>query len=116
MGIAFYADVPVPAAVSEGLQRRGVDVLTSQGDGTREWGDEDLLQRATELDRVLVTQGEDFLVIANGWSASSRPFTGVVYAHQQRMAIGEFVQQLELLAMCAEPQEFQNRIHYLPLK
>ena len=39
----FYMDVNVPYQISEGLPRRGIDVLTSQEDGTRKDSDENLL-------------------------------------------------------------------------
>ena len=39
----LYMDVHIPAAITEGLRRRGIDVLTSQDDGTREAADEVLL-------------------------------------------------------------------------
>ncbi len=47
MSVGLYMDVNVPAAMSQGLRHRGVDVLTSQEDGTRNWADEALLERAT---------------------------------------------------------------------
>ncbi|MBC8117180.1 MAG: DUF5615 family PIN-like protein [Candidatus Saccharimonas sp.] len=116
MAIAYYADVHVPSAVTEGLQRREVDVVTSADDGTREWADEELLRRATELGRVLVTQDRDFLGIAADWRAGGRMFAGIVYSHQERMAVGQLVHQLELLAKCGEPGELLNQVYYLPLR
>jgi hypothetical protein len=53
-------DVHVPSAITEGLRRRGIDVLTSQDDGTREADDEVLLSRATNFDRLLFTQTRIF--------------------------------------------------------
>jgi hypothetical protein len=38
VALSFYMDVHVQAAVTSGLQRRSVDVLTSQADGTQEMG------------------------------------------------------------------------------
>jgi hypothetical protein len=64
MAVPLYMDVHVPAAITEGLRRRGVDVLTSQADGTRRADDETLLARATELGRTLFSQDEDK---ATGW-------------------------------------------------
>jgi len=49
-------DVHIPIAITEGLRRRSIDVLTSQEDGTAELDDEPLLTRATELGRLLFTQ------------------------------------------------------------
>ena len=56
MAQAFYMDVQVPWAVTAGLRRRRVDVVTSQEDGTRESNDEALLERATDLGRVVHTR------------------------------------------------------------
>jgi predicted nuclease of predicted toxin-antitoxin system len=44
---------------------RGVDVLTAQEDGAATLPDSDLLNRATDLGRVLFTQDEDLLNEAN---------------------------------------------------
>ena len=61
MSLAFYMDHHVPKAITNGLRLRGVDVLTAYEDGTREYEDADLLDRATELQRVLFTQDDDLL-------------------------------------------------------
>lgn len=47
--IKYYMDVHVPAAITEGLRRRGIDVLTSQEDNTRQVDDEALLTRVVPL-------------------------------------------------------------------
>ena len=57
-------DVHVPAAITRGLLLRGVDVLTAQLDGSAQLEDPDLLNRATELGRVLFSQDEDLLAEA----------------------------------------------------
>ena len=116
MAMTFYMDVHIPAAVTEGLKLRSVEVVTSEDDGTREWADEKLLRRATELGCVLVTQDQDFLGITADWLEVERTFSGVVYSHQAGISVGLLVQQLELLAKCVEPEEFQNQVFYLPLR
>jgi len=55
MSIRLYMDVHVRRAVTNGLRLRGVDVLTAQEDGASQMDDGPLLDRATELDRVLFT-------------------------------------------------------------
>ena len=57
-------DHHVPLAVTEGLRLRGVDVLTCHEDGTSDLDDAPLLERATELGRVLFSQDADLLVVA----------------------------------------------------
>jgi hypothetical protein len=116
MGSGLYMDVHVPAAITEGLRDRGVDVLTSQEDGTRRWEDEKLLIRATELQRILFTQDEDLLRIAADWQQNGLEFCGVVFAYQEKSAPGPIIEELELIAECGLPDEFVNRVVYLPLK
>ena len=115
MGIKYYMDVHVPAAITEGLRRRGLNVLTSQEDGTREADDEDLLTRATDLGRTLVSQDQDLLRIASEWQQAGRTFSGVVFSPQQGTSIGRCVEDLELLATCCRLEEMENRVTFLPL-
>ena len=61
MSLAFYMDVHVPRSVTTALRLRSIDVLTAQKDGTAQFDDDRLLQRDTELGRVLVSQDEDVL-------------------------------------------------------
>jgi len=81
-------DVHIPIAITEGLRRRNIDVLTSQEDATRELDDEPLLARATELGRLLFTQDQDFLKVSPRWQQTGRPFVGILYAHQQGVSLG----------------------------
>jgi Domain of unknown function (DUF5615) len=116
MPAKLYFDVHIPSAVTEGLRRRGVDVLTSQEDGTREQPDEILLQRAVDLERILFSQDTDLLALANQWQAVGRSFPGVVYSAQLGISLGRLVEDLELLAYCAAPEELSSRVIHLPLR
>ena len=115
MTIAFYMDVHVPRAITNGLRLRGVDVLTAQEDGYGTASDAQLLDRATDLNRVLFSQDDDLLAEAKVRQVNEIAFTGVVYAHQLRITIGRCVQELELIAKVAEGEEFANRVEFLPL-
>ncbi len=115
MAHAFYMDVHVPSAIAAGLRRRGIDILTSQEDGTRLLEDEALLARATALDRVLFTQDKDLLAIAAEWQRQGQTFAGVVFCHQLGPGIGEIIEDLELVATCADDDEVVNRVIFLPL-
>ena len=61
MTLAFYMDAHVQAGITQGLRRRGIDVLTAQEDGADRLSDPDLLSRATALGRVLFSRDEDLL-------------------------------------------------------
>lgn len=63
MSIGIYADHHVKAAIVEGLRRRGVSVLTCAEDETDMREDEHILERATELGRVVFTQDDDLVAL-----------------------------------------------------
>jgi len=108
-------DVHVPAAVTRGLLLRNVDVLTAQLDSATQLDDSALLDRARQLNRVLVSQDEDMLAEAAGRQREGIPFGGLIYAHQLSITIGRFVRDLELLALTGEPENFDGRVEFLPL-
>ncbi len=56
VSLALYMDHHVDVAITNGLRRQGIDVLTCQEDGTTTLDDEQLLERATALGRVLFSQ------------------------------------------------------------
>ncbi len=114
MSVTFYMDQHVPRAITIGLRRRGVDVLTAYEDGASAFADPVLLDRASALGRILFTQDEDLLAEATERQRNSIPFSGVVYAHQLEVSIGDCVRDLELIAHAGEPEEFANRVQYLP--
>ena len=116
MSIRLYTDVHVPEAITEGLREREVDVLTSQADNTRTCTDPQLLDRAGSLQRVLVTQDEDFLVETAVRQRAGISFTGVVFAAQTRTTVGQCIADLELIAKVYEPEDLFNQVEYLPLK
>ena len=80
MSVSLYMDVHVPIAITRSLRSRGADILTSQEDGTSTIDDEALLERATTLQRILVTQDQDFLQIGASWMAANEHFSGIVFA------------------------------------
>ncbi|PWU12945.1 MAG: hypothetical protein C5B50_20370 [Verrucomicrobia bacterium] len=115
MSVALYMDVHVPAAITHGLFLRGVDVLTAQADGTTRLEDPKLLDRATELGRVIFTEDEDLLAEAAKRQRSGEFFAGVIYVHQLALNIGNCVRDLEIIAKAGMPEDFANRVEYLPL-
>jgi hypothetical protein len=115
MIIRLYMDVHIHRAITAGLRLRGVDVLTAQEDGYRTADDDVLLDRATELQRVLFTQDEDLLAEAKQRQVNGISFGGVIYAHQLRVTIGRCVEDLELIAKAGTLEEMLNRVEYLPL-
>ena len=60
-------DVHVPWPITDQLRNRDVDVLTAQEDKTEHLPDDELLERASELERVIFTQDIRFKAMAESW-------------------------------------------------
>lgn len=114
MLVGLYLDEHVPRAIRDQLRLRGVDVLTAQEDGLLSTPDEIILQRATDLGRLVFTQDIRFKALAQDWQRTARPFTALLYGHQQGGSIGEYVADLELIAKASLPDEWKSRVEYLP--
>ena len=115
MSLALYMDVHVPAAITRGLRRRSIEVLTAQEDGTTRLEDPDLLDRAGTLGRILFTRDEDLLAVAAERLRAGKPFASVVFARQLEVSIGRCVADLEVIAKAGLPEEARNHVIYLPL-
>ena len=102
-------------AITDGLRRRGYDVVTAQEDGSARLDDELLLERITRLERVLFSQDRDFLAIAHRWQQTNRPFYGVIYAHQLTITVGQAVRDLALMMEALDPEDMRGQIEFLPL-
>ena len=115
MSIRFYFDHNVDRAITDGLRRRGIDVLTAYEDGHHQVDDSILIDRATKLGRVAVSFDRDFVVEARRRQHDGSPFRGVIYAAQS-MPVGACIDQLELIATASEPDELENALVFLPLR
>src|SRR5580658_2323978 len=103
-------DVHVPRSVTDQLRRRGIDVVTAYEDNASTLEDEVLLLRATQYDRILVTQDIRLAARAHDWQAEGRHFSGVVFAHQLNITIGQLVRDLEMVALASLDREFDNLV------
>jgi len=104
----YYMDEHVPKAVTTGLRRRGIDVLTTQEANLLAASDEAHLALANREERVVFTQDADFLRL----HAEGVPHAGIVYAHQQTR-IGAIVRGLVLIFRILEPQDMRNHVEFL---
>jgi hypothetical protein len=94
---------------------RSIDVPTAQEDGAAELDDDRLLERATQLGRVLVSQDEDLLREGARRLREYKAFSGIIYAHQLPITIGQMVEDLELVATATSKEGWSGKIEYLPL-
>lgn len=115
MSVAIYIDVHVPQSITTQLRERGVDILTAIEDARRQSPDDQLLERARALGRVVFTQDVGFKAMAEDWQREGRPFAGLVFGRQLGGTIGQFVTDLELIALACDPDECWNTVQYIPL-
>lgn len=113
MSLALYMDENVARQITDGLQLRGVDVLTVQEDNHSSYPDAFLLDRATKLQRVMFSQDRNLPNEAERRQAAGIDFSGVIYAHQLFVPTGTCVHDLEIIAKVGNLEEFANCIQYL---
>jgi len=116
MPVPLYFDVHVPRAIRDQLRRKGVDVLTAQEDSSGLLKDEELLERATSLGRLLFTQDIRFKALAEEWQRQGKRFAGLLYGHQSTSLVGKYVQDLEIIAKASDPNDWENVVDHLPIK
>jgi hypothetical protein len=114
MAVALHLDVHVPQAIADQLPRLGVDVLTAIEDGCATIPDDQLLERASSLGRVMFTQDIPFRALAEDWQREGRPISGLLFGHQLGATIGRFVNDLELIARASELNGWRGQVGHLP--
>lgn len=107
--IRLYLDENLSPRIAEQLRRRGVDVVTVHDLSVAGDTDENHLERAVRLQRVLVTHDTDFLVLA----AAGTEHTGIIFGIQERLGIGDWVKALDLLCAVYTPEDMANHIEYI---
>jgi predicted nuclease of predicted toxin-antitoxin system len=112
--VTFYMDEQVPSAITKGLRDRSVDALTAQEDGREGDGDPMLLDRATQLRRVVVTIDRDFFALTAARQAAGQPFVGVMIA-PETLSFRQRIDDLEMIAKCSELEEWASKLTVLPL-
>ncbi len=106
-------DHHVHSAITNGLRLKGIDVLTAAEDNARHFDDAKLLDRAFELNRIMFTMDEDFLIEAAKRIKDKIEFTGIIYIHQDSILIGNCIRELEHVAYENSLSEMMNKVFYL---
>jgi len=105
VALQLYFDHNAPRPVLDGLRVRGVNVISAFEDASHRLPDPELLDRATSLGRVLFSQDTDLLAEATYRQRNAVPFSGVIYAHQMALSVGDCISQLELVAKASDPED-----------
>ena len=106
--IAFYTNESVNVTTSEGLKRRGINILAARDAGNLGLSDEEQLNYAAKNNFVIVTHDDDFLTMAIKYDHK-----GIVYVHQQKYGVGDLIRKLKLLWDVAEQEDFRNHVEFL---
>jgi|ERR1043165_2795412 hypothetical protein len=114
MSVPLLMDHHVKAAITSGLRKRGVDVVTCAEIGMAQADDEPILEHATQIGRAIFTLDEDFLALAREWRVQGREFAGVIFAQQMGITIGQAIRDVELIAKVLDPDDMKNRVEFLP--
>jgi len=93
-----------------------LDVVTAYEAGLSEAPDPELLEWAASQRRVVLTHDRRTMPD----HASDRIRTGLrmsgVIVVRKRLPLGQVIDELELIATCSVPGEWENRIQFLPLR
>jgi predicted homoserine dehydrogenase-like protein len=106
--IRFYLDEHIAQSVVAGLERRGVDAITTDEAGIRGASDEEQLAHATQQQRVIVTKDDDFLRL----HAQGVQHNGIVFVPGQA-SIGAIIRGLNLIHLVLNTDEMRNHVEFL---
>lgn len=115
MQIRLFVDEDAMAhALVNGLRARGVDVLTVGEGARRKLEDNEQLEFATSQGRVLYTfNTSDFYRLHTEWLTQGKAHAGIVFAPQQRYAVGEQIRRLLKLIRLRSAGEMIGNVEFL---
>lgn len=115
MRVRLFVDEDAMAdALMTGLRARGVDLLTASEAGTRRLEDDEHLEFAATHGRVLYTfNTSDFYRLHTTWTIQGKSHAGIIFAPQQRYAIGEQMRRLLNLIRVRSSEEMIDNIEFL---
>jgi hypothetical protein len=107
--IRFFFDHHMWRAVTVGLRRQGIDVMTAEEAGLAEDDDPVLLSFATAERRMLMTFDRDFFALHN----RGVPHAGIAWCPALKYRIGPLIGQLRLVHGVYTADEVVNHLEYL---
>jgi predicted nuclease of predicted toxin-antitoxin system len=115
--LRLLIDEDVHGDVVKGLRRRqqAVDLVRAQDVGLRHTPDAVLLEWAAQQGRVVVSVDKKTLAV-DAWDRVARglPMPGVAIL-RTLLTIGQAIDDLELIALAGNPDDFRDQVIYLPL-
>lgn len=109
MSLSLLCDEHIPYPVIEGLQRRGLDVVSVQEIGLSSEEDKAIMDKAKEKRRIIYTQDADFLRLHQ----AGYTHDGIIYHHPLAYSIGEAIRKIMLICEILSPEEIKGCIKFL---
>ena len=115
--LRLLTDEDVHGDIVHGLRRRQptLDLVRVQDVGLRQTPDPLILEWAAQQGRVVVSVDKKTLAV-DAWDRVARglPMPGVAIL-RILLSIGQAINELELIAVAANPDDFRDQVIYLPL-
>ena len=106
--VRFYTDENISRAVINGLRRIGIDVVSAPDAGMLSKSDDEHLELAAELGRILFTHDEDFLRL----DSQRIPHSGIAYTRQSS-SISRIINGLVRIHETRTPEDMAGRVEYI---
>ena len=115
--LRLLTDENVHGDIVAGLRRRqpALDLVRVQDVGLRHTPDPIILEWAAQQGRVVVSVDKRTLAV-DAWHRVARglPMSGVAIL-RLLLTIGQAINELELIALAGNPEDFRDQVIYLPL-
>ena len=113
MALRPYVDECVDQRIVAGLRRRRVEITTAADNGLLGASDEDHMARAMALARPIVTNDQDFLLLARTCIERKESFPGLIFI-KSGTSVGEAVAGIFLVVNVLDAPEMINWIEWVP--
>ena len=98
----------------EALRIRGMDVVTAYEQDMIDRDDDEHLDYATELGRVLYSfNRRDFYQLHTEYLRTGKFHAGIILASQQHYSAGEQMRRILKLSAAKSPDDMKNRVEFL---
>lgn len=114
----FLADENFNSRIFKGLKKRvpDLDIVRVQDVGLTGSDDPTILEWAARENRILLTHDFETMVkFAYERIEANLPVAGVFEIHEA-IPVGTAIEELVLIIGASEPEEWRNRVEFLPLK
>ncbi len=118
ISIQFLSDEDVPGDIVRGLRQRQplLDVVRVQEVGLTSADDPDVLEWAAREGRPIFTRDRNTMTrFAIERVTQGLPMPGI-FVIPEDMSIGQAIKELELIALASPPDEWRDRVIFLPLR